>query len=109
SRARFEFRWVDQFNLSLDPDTARSYHDETLPKEAHKVAHFCSMCGPKFCSMKITADVRDYAAGLTDNEKAALYPEAAQKGMADMSKKFMDMGAEVYVEADKAKGANKVL
>ena len=78
SRARFEFRWVDQFNLSLDPDTARSYHDETLPKEAHKVAHFCSMCGPKFCSMKITADVRDYAAGLTDNEKAALYPDAAR-------------------------------
>ena len=68
SRARFEFRWVDQFNLSLDPDTARSYHDETLPKEAHKVAHFCSMCGPKFCSMKITQDVRDYAATLNDKE-----------------------------------------
>ena len=66
SRARFEFRWVDQFNLSLDPDTARAYHDETLPKEAHKVAHFCSMCGPKFCSMKITQDVRDYAATLND-------------------------------------------
>ncbi len=66
SRARFEFRWVDQFNLSLDPDTAREYHDETLPKEAHKVAHFCSMCGPKFCSMKITQDVRDYAATLND-------------------------------------------
>ncbi len=64
SRARFDFRWQDQFNLGLDPDTARSYHDETLPKEAHKVAHFCSMCGPKFCSMKITADVREYAAGL---------------------------------------------
>ena len=64
SRARFEFRWNDQFNLSLDPDTAREYHDETLPKEAHKVAHFCSMCGPKFCSMKITQDVRDYAATL---------------------------------------------
>jgi len=61
SRARFDFRWEDQFNLSLDPDTARSYHDETLPKDAHKVAHFCSMCGPKFCSMKITQDVRDYA------------------------------------------------
>src|ERR1700681_751329 len=76
SQARFAFRWVDQFNISLDPDTARSYHDETLPKEAHKVAHFCSMCGPKFCSMKITADVRDYAAGLTDNEKAALSPDA---------------------------------
>ncbi len=88
SRARFEFRWNDQFNLSLDPDTARSYHDETLPKEAHKVAHFCSMCGPKFCSMKITQDVRDYAATLNDKEQ----------GMADMSKKFLDMGAEVYVD-----------
>ena len=81
-RARFDFRWKDQFNLSLDPDTALKYHDETLPKDAHKVAHFCSMCGPKFCSMKITADVRDYAAGLTDNEKAALYPDAgAGQGM----------------------------
>jgi phosphomethylpyrimidine synthase len=122
SRARFEFRWVDQFNLSLDPDTALKYHDETLPKEAHKVAHFCSMCGPKFCSMKITADVRDYAAGLTDNEKAALYPapsaeasakaEAAKQGMAQMSEKFRQMGSEVYVdkaEADKAKEANKAL
>ena len=85
SRARFDFRWKDQFNLSLDPDTALKYHDETLPKEAHKVAHFCSMCGPKFCSMKITADVRDYAAGLSDNEKAALYPDAAKQGMEQMS------------------------
>jgi phosphomethylpyrimidine synthase len=109
SRARFEFRWNDQFNLSLDPDTARDYHDETLPKEAHKVAHFCSMCGPKFCSMKITQDVRDYAATLGDNEKAALYPEAAKQGMEQMSKKFIDMGAQVYVEADKAKEANKAL
>ncbi len=66
SQARFDFRWEDQFNLSLDPDTARAYHDETLPKEAHKVAHFCSMCGPKFCSMKITQDVRDYAATLNE-------------------------------------------
>jgi phosphomethylpyrimidine synthase len=99
SRARFEFRWVDQFNLSLDPDTARSYHDETLPKEAHKVAHFCSMCGPKFCSMKITQDVRDYAATLNDQ----------QQGMAQMSQKFLDLGAEVYVEADKVKESNKVL
>ena len=72
SRARFEFRWNDQFNLSLDPDTARDYHDETLPKEAHKVAHFCSMCGPKFCSMKITQDVRDYAATLNDPDKRAV-------------------------------------
>jgi phosphomethylpyrimidine synthase len=123
SRARFEFRWVDQFNLSLDPDTARAYHDETLPKEAHKVAHFCSMCGPKFCSMKITQDVRDYAATLGDNEKAALYPhpevaaqrpskdgmskDEAEQGMKEMSKKFIDMGAQVYVEADKAKESNK--
>ena len=71
SRARFDFRWLDQFNLSLDPDTARQYHDETLPKEAHKVAHFCSMCGPKFCSMKITQDVRDYAATLNDQAAGA--------------------------------------
>jgi phosphomethylpyrimidine synthase len=89
SRARFDFRWEDQFNLGLDPDTARTYHDETLPKEAHKVAHFCSMCGPKFCSMKITQDVRDYAAKL--NEQAA--------GMAEMSEKFRDMGGQVYVTA----------
>jgi phosphomethylpyrimidine synthase len=109
SRARFDFRWIDQFHLSLDPDTALKYHDETLPKDAHKVAHFCSMCGPKFCSMKITADVRDYAAGLSDNEKAALYPDAAQAGMDQMSKKFIDMGAQVYVEADKAKESNKAL
>ncbi len=99
SRARFEFRWVDQFNLSLDPDTARSYHDETLPKEAHKVAHFCSMCGPKFCSMKITQDVRDYAATLNDKEV----------GMQEMSKKFLDLGAQVYVEAEKVKEGNKAL
>ncbi|MFT5507898.1 MAG: phosphomethylpyrimidine synthase [Hyphomicrobiaceae bacterium] len=100
SRARFEFRWEDQFNLGLDPDTARSMHDETLPKDAHKVAHFCSMCGPKFCSMKITQDVRDYTATL--NEK--------QAGMDEMSAKFNEMGGKVYVEADKvAKAANKDL
>jgi phosphomethylpyrimidine synthase len=98
SRARFDFRWVDQFNLSLDPDTARAYHDETLPKEAHKVAHFCSMCGPKFCSMKITQDVRDYAATLNDKEQ----------GMAEMSKKFREMGGEVYVEAEAVKASNRV-
>ena len=102
SRARFDFRWQDQFNLGLDPETARSYHDETLPKEAHKVAHFCSMCGPKFCSMKITQDVRDYAASLGDNEKSALGLDAAQKGMAEMSDKFNAMGQQVYVDADKA-------
>lgn len=120
SRARFEFRWEDQFNLGLDPDTAREYHDETLPKEAHKVAHFCSMCGPKFCSMKITQDVRDYADGLSDNEKAALYPDGEQSGlsaealakagMAEMSAKFKQMGGEVYVDqAEAVKASNKVL
>jgi phosphomethylpyrimidine synthase len=87
SRARFEFRWQDQFNLSLDPDTAMSFHDETLPKDAHKVAHFCSMCGPKFCSMKITQDVRDYAATLNDQ----------QVGMSEMSAKFKEMGEQIYV------------
>jgi phosphomethylpyrimidine synthase len=99
SRARFEFRWVDQFNLSLDPETAREYHDETLPKEAHKVAHFCSMCGPKFCSMKITQDVRDYAATLNDKEQ----------GMAQMSQKFRELGNEVYVDAAAVKESNRAL
>ena len=87
SKARFEFRWEDQFNLALDPELARSYHDETLPADGAKVAHFCSMCGPKFCSMKITQDVRDYA-------KA----EEAKKGMAEMSEKFKELGGEVYVK-----------
>ena len=106
SKARFEFRWEDQFNLGLDPDTARSMHDETLPKEAHKVAHFCSMCGPKFCSMKITQEVREYAAK-TNSGAAALAD--AERGMAEMSEKFLEMGAEVYVDADKAKRANDAL
>jgi phosphomethylpyrimidine synthase len=112
SKARFEFRWEDQFNLSLDPDTARSMHDETLPKEAHKVAHFCSMCGPKFCSMEITQQVRDYAAKLTDpmgSDPAGLTPGQAQAGMAEMSAKFRDMGGQVYVDAEKVKAANKAL
>jgi len=110
SRARFEFRWVDQFNLSLDPDTAREYHDETLPKEAHKVAHFCSMCGPKFCSMKITQDVRDYAATLNGPAGAdATQADAAETGMAEMAKKFRDMGGEVYVDAEAVKASNRVL
>ena len=103
SRARFDFRWEDQFNLGLDPDTARTYHDETLPKEAHKVAHFCSMCGPKFCSMKITQDVRDYAASLGDNEKTALGLDVAQAGMKEMSDKFNAMGGQVYIDAEKVK------
>lgn len=90
SLARFEFRWVDQFNIGLDPERAREYHDETMPMEAAKVAHFCSMCGPKFCSMKISADVREYADELE-----------IQQGMDDMSAKFKEMGSEVYVEADK--------
>src|SRR5712671_623250 len=99
SRARFEFRWNDQFNLSLDPETAEKYHDATLPKEAHKVAHFCSMCGPKFCSMKITQDVRDYAATLNDKEQ----------GMAQMSEKFRQLGNEVYVDAAAVKESNRAL
>src|SRR6201987_3452491 len=99
SRARFEFRWIDQFNLSLDPDTAREYHDETLPKEAHKVAHFCSMCGPKFCSMKITQHVRDYAATLNEKEQ----------GMAEMSEKFRQLGSQVYVDAEAVKESNRAL
>jgi phosphomethylpyrimidine synthase len=103
SRARFDFRWQDQFNLGLDPETAREYHDETLPKEAHKVAHFCSMCGPKFCSMKITQDVRDYAAGLNDPGTLT-----AEHGMALMSEKFKALGEQVYVDADKVKASNKV-
>jgi phosphomethylpyrimidine synthase len=100
SRARFEFRWEDQFNLSLDPETARDYHDQTLPKEAHKVAHFCSMCGPKFCSMKITAEVRDYADGLSDNEKADLQRQAdeARKGMEEKSREFKTKGSQIYLE-----------
>ncbi|MEM6724689.1 MAG: phosphomethylpyrimidine synthase ThiC [Bacteroidota bacterium] len=91
SKARFEFRWADQFNLSLDPDTAREYHDETLPKESSKVAHFCSMCGPKFCSMKISQDVREYAASLEANGE-----EAIQKGLEEKSKEFIDKGSEIY-------------
>ena len=106
SRARFDFRWEDQFNLGLDPDTARAYHDETLPKEAHKVAHFCSMCGPKFCSMKITQDVRDYAATLNDPTLGAV---TVEQGMAAMSDKFLKMGGEVYVDADAVRDSNKAL
>jgi phosphomethylpyrimidine synthase len=91
SKARFEFRWEDQFNLALDPELAKSYHDETLPADGAKVAHFCSMCGPKFCSMKITQDVRDYA-----NAKGLTEETAIEEGMKDMSKTFADTGAEIY-------------
>ena len=91
SKARFEFRWEDQFNIGLDPDKARSFHDETLPKESAKVAHFCSMCGPHFCSMKITQEVRDFAAAQGIDEQAAL-----QKGMEVKAVEFVKSGAEVY-------------
>jgi phosphomethylpyrimidine synthase len=103
SQARFEFRWEDQFNLSLDPDTARQFHDATLPKEAHKLAHFCSMCGPKFCSMEITQQVRDYAAKLNDKgmlSSSEAVEQARQEGMDEMSEKFREMGSEVYVEEE---------
>ena len=89
SRARFEFRWEDQFNLGIDPETAREYHDESLPKEAHKTAHFCSMCGPKFCSMKISQDIRDAAQAQN---------EVADAGMAEMAEKFRATGGEIYVQ-----------
>ncbi len=94
SMARFEFRWEDQFNLGLDPDTAREYHDETLPKDSAKVAHFCSMCGPKFCSMKISQEVRDYANehGLSGDQ------EAVMKGMEEQAEKFRNKGSELYQE-----------
>ncbi|UDX26470.1 phosphomethylpyrimidine synthase ThiC [Salmonella enterica subsp. enterica serovar Enteritidis] len=91
SKARFEFRWEDQFNLALDPFTARAYHDETLPQESGKVAHFCSMCGPKFCSMKISREVRDYAAA-----------QAIEVGMADMSENFRAKGGEIYLKREEA-------
>ncbi|MFT6845552.1 MAG: phosphomethylpyrimidine synthase [Flavobacteriales bacterium] len=96
SKARFEFRWNDQFNLSLDPDTAREYHDETLPKDNAKVAHFCSMCGPNFCSMKISQDVRDYA-----KENGLDSEEAIEKGMKEKSAEFAAKGGEVYLEPEK--------
>lgn len=102
SKARFEFRWEDQYNLGLDPDTARAYHDESLPQESAKVAHFCSMCGPKFCSMKITQEVREYAAAQqvsvqTDSQYRAA--STADIGMAQMSAQFKAQGGELYHEA----------
>ncbi len=99
SKSRFEFRWEDQFNLGLDAETALQYHDETLPKEAHKVAHFCSMCGPKFCAMKITQDVRDYAAKLNDQAQ----------GMAQMSENFKKLGSELYLPEKTVQQANEDL
>jgi phosphomethylpyrimidine synthase len=116
SKARFEFRWRDQFNLSLDPETAEQYHDQTLPAEGAKTAHFCSMCGPKFCSMKITQEVRDFArlnptplpqAGEGDSPAASGVRGVedprdsgdAEAGMAEMSKRFHEEGGELYVPA----------
>ena len=103
SKARFEFRWDDQFNLALDPDTAREFHDETLPKDAHKSAHFCSMCGPKFCSMKITQNVREYAKGLDAKENGIQATDAMsvadiQKGMDEMTQKYHAEGRQLYKE-----------
>ena len=92
--ARFEFRWEDQFNLGLDPDKAREFHDETLPTESAKVAHFCSMCGPSFCSMKISQDVRDFAARQWVDEQTAL-----SKGMEQKAVEFVKQGAQIYRKA----------
>ncbi|GBQ87861.1 thiamine biosynthesis protein ThiC [Gluconacetobacter johannae DSM 13595] len=101
SRARFEFRWEDQFNLGLDPETARGFHDETLPKEAHKTAHFCSMCGPKFCSMKISHDIRD--AALAQNRvEEGLSPAEIEAGLAEMGARFRDQGGVIDVAMDPA-------
>ena len=95
SKARFDFRWQDQFNLSLDPETSQKFHDETLPKQAHKVAHFCSMCGPKFCSMKISQEVRDFADRLNDKTPV----DYREQGMAQMSETFKRLGGDLYVDA----------
>jgi phosphomethylpyrimidine synthase len=123
SRARFEFRWRDQFNLSLDPDTAEQYHDQTLPAEGAKTAHFCSMCGPKFCSMKISQEVREFAklqntpemlatsnpsplAGEGDSAKLSGergLREDAEAGMAAMSETFKEKGGELYLAVEPAK------
>jgi phosphomethylpyrimidine synthase len=94
SKARFEFRWEDQFNIGLDPDRAREFHDETMPKESGKIAHFCSMCGPQFCSMKISQDVRDFAA-----KEGIAEAEALAKGMEVKSVEFVQQGAQVYHKA----------
>jgi phosphomethylpyrimidine synthase len=109
SKARFEFRWRDQFNLSLDPETAEQYHDQTLPAEGAKTAHFCSMCGPKFCSMKISQEVREFArlnpAPLAaEDESAQLTGKGeqadAESGMAEMSRRFEEAGGEIYIGAN---------
>jgi phosphomethylpyrimidine synthase len=111
SKARFEFRWRDQFNLSLDPDTAEQYHDQTLPAEGAKTAHFCSMCGPKFCSMKISQEVREFAARQAAQDHPGDGPGArtgefagdevaVDEGMAEMSKRFQEEGSQLYIGAN---------
>jgi phosphomethylpyrimidine synthase len=100
SQARFDFRWQDQFNLGLDPETARDFHDETLPKDASKVAHFCSMCGPKFCSMKITQEVREFAAA-----QGVAEADALAQGMAEKSAQFKDVGGQLYIPIKPAQPA----
>jgi len=100
SKARFEFRWRDQFNLSLDPDTAEQYHDQTLPAEGAKTAHFCSMCGPKFCSMKISQEVRDFAAKQNQSADSFIAAEDAEAGMKEMSEKFKEEGGALYLPTD---------
>ena len=96
SKARFEFPWR-RFFASLDPDTAEQYHDQTLPAEGAKTAHFCSMCGPKFCSMKITQEVRDFAAKQNAEVETFVAAQEAEAGMAEMSEKFREVGSELYV------------
>ena len=103
SKARFEFRWEDQFNLSLDPETAHAYHDETMPQEGAKVAHFCSMCGPKFCSMEITQQVRDMAAA-----QGMATEDVRRRGLEQMTEEFKEKGGEIYLDADEVAVVAKV-
>jgi phosphomethylpyrimidine synthase len=103
SKARFEFRWEDQFNLAFDPETAREFHDATLPDAPAKVSHFCSMCGPRFCSMKITQDVRDYAASLDGaagaDAAATTDAESLKEALAEKGREFLAKGAEIYLKS----------
>lgn len=101
SKARFEFRWEDQFNLSLDPEMAKSYHDETLPAQGAKLAHFCSMCGPKFCSMKISQEVRDFANSKAEevNKNNDYQASDIDLGMVKMSKKYKELGSSLYLKS----------
>ena len=96
SKARFEFRWLDQFNLSYDPDTAIAFHDETLPAEPAKMAHFCSMCGPKFCSMAISQNIRDQFGDAAQQERLVADVQTVAMGMRRMSEKFRERGSKLY-------------